>query len=617
MRSFYSVRRTAFLVTIGLAVSIAASAQSRITLNVDASEAARGIIHVSEKMTAAPGRFAIFYPKWIPGEHSPTGTLNNMVNFHVSANGQPVAWNRDNVEMFAFYCDVPKGASSLDITFDDVEDPGSTHSANLARIKWNRLLLYQRGVNQNKISVTGSLKVPAGWDLATALPISAKSGDTVQFGSVDLEAFVDSPAMIGRYFRKVPLTDSGTLHEMDIAADSEQALQYSPETLAGWKNLITQAHRTYGGQHYNSYHFLLSLSDIGGSEGLEHHQSSEDGVGLNGLKAGEPLNDLGDLLGHEYTHSWNGKFRRPAGLSTPDFEQPMVGELLWVYEGLTEYMGYVLPTRAGLWTPEVFRETIAQDAAMMAEQQGRNWRPVADTARMVQFTYSSPRGWRNTRRGVDYYYEGGLVWLEADVLIRKGTNGKKSLNDFLHDFHGGSTGPVVKPYTFSDVVAALNRVYPYDWATFLKQRIYDVRSEAPTGGITNGGWRLEYSSTPNIRMAGSEQERGYRNFFYSLGIYVSDNGTINDVRPNSPAWNAGLAPGMRILGRNDKPYSNDALAAVITGAATSTSPINLQVDNGGVVGNYNMDYHGGLRYPHLVRTEGQPDLISEIGAPLP
>ena len=464
-----------------------------------------------------------------------------------------------------------------------------------------------------QITVTSSLKPPAGWQYATALPVRSEDNGRAQFGSVDLETFIDSPAIIGKYFKKVPLTDSGTLHEMDIAADTEDALQYSPEMLAGWQNLVRQAHLAYNGQHYNSYRFLLTLSDQGGSEGLEHHQSSEDGTGLNALKGGEPSLDLGDLLGHEYTHSWNGKYRRPAGLATPDFEKPQEGELLWVYEGLTEYMGYVLPTRAGLWTPEVFRETIAYDAAMMATQGGRNWRPVVDTARAVQFTYGEPRGWRNVRRGVDYYYEGDLVWLETDTLIRKHTAGKKSLDDFLHDFHGGQTGPTVKPYTFADVVAALNKVMPYDWATFLRQRIYDVKPDAPTGGIVNGGYRLEFNSTPNVRLAGQEQIARYRNYMYGLGMMVSNTGTILDIQPDSPAFKAGLAPGMKILGRNNQPFSNDALAQVITAAATSTSQISLQVDNAGVVGNYNLDYHGGLKYPHLVRTDGQPDYITPIG----
>lgn len=615
MRIFQSVHSRALLIVVVLSAALVVSGQSRISVDVDASEAARGILHVNEKMTVTPGRFAIFYPKWIPGEHSPTGPLNNLVNLHISANGKAVTWNRDNVEMFAFWCDVPRGVTSLDITFDDVEDPGSTHSANLARIKWNRLLLYQRGVNQNKIAVTGSLKVPAGWQYATALPVQSYNGGIAHFGAVDLEMFVDSPAIIGKYFKKVPLTDSGTLHEMDIAADSEDALQYSPETLAGWKNLVRQAHLAYNGQHYNSYRFLLTLSDNGGDEGLEHHQSSEDGTALNALKGGEESLDLADLLGHEYTHSWNGKYRRPAGLSTPDFEKPQEGELLWVYEGLTEYMGYVLPTRAGLWTPEVFRETIASDAAMMANQKGRDWRSVVDTARAVQFTYSSPRSWRSARRRVDYYYEGSLVWLEADTLIRKQTGGEKSLDDFLHAFHGGESGPQVVPYTFNDVVAALNKVMPYDWGTFLRQRIYDVKPDAPTGGITNGGWRLEYSSTPNIRMAGQEQWREYRDYMYSIGIMVANSGAITDVQPDSPAWKAGLAPGMKILGRNNQPFSNDALAQVMTAAATSPLPISLQVDNAGVVGNYNFDYHGGLRYPHLVRVDAQPDLITAIGTP--
>jgi predicted metalloprotease with PDZ domain len=358
---------------------------------------------------------------------------------------------------------------------------------------------------------------------------------------------------------------------------------------------------------------LLTLSDNGGDEGLEHHQSSEDGTALNALKGGEESLDLADLLGHEYAHSWNGKYRRPAELSTPDFEKPQEGDLLWVYEGLTEYMGYVLPTRSGLWSQEVFRETIASDAAMMANQGGRNWRPVVDTARAVQFTYPEPRGWRNVRRGVDYYYEGDLVWLEADTLIRKQTGGKKSLDDFLHEFHGGQSGPKVVPYTFNDVVVALNKVMPYDWATFLKQRVYEVKPDAPTGGITNGGYRLEYSAAPNIRIAGQERWREYRNYMYSLGMIVANSGTISDVQPDSPAWKAGLAPGMKILGRNNQPFSNDALAEVITAAATSPLAISLQVENAGAVGNYNFDYHGGLRYPHLVRVDGQPDYITPIG----
>ncbi|MBV9241823.1 MAG: hypothetical protein JO314_07440, partial [Acidobacteria bacterium] len=306
MKKLLFSRSRALLVLFVFAASVAVSAQSRITLAVDASEAARGLIHVHEQMTVTPGKFWVFYPKWIPGEHSPTGPINNLVNLHISANGKSIAWNRDNVEMFAFWCDVPKGVTSLDITFDDAEDHGTTFTANLARIKWNRLVLYQRGVNQNKIAVTVSLKVPAGWQYATALPVQGENGGVTQFGSVDLEQFIDSPAIIGKYFKKIPLTDSGSLHEMDIAADNDEALQYSPEMLAGWKNLIRQAHLTFGGQHYNSYQFLLTLSDNGGSEGLEHHQSSEDGTDLDALKGGEKSLDLGDLLGHEYTHSWNG-----------------------------------------------------------------------------------------------------------------------------------------------------------------------------------------------------------------------------------------------------------------------------------------------------------------------
>lgn len=610
------IKRTFAIFVFALLFAAGAIGQSKIDLKVDATEAGKGIVHVFEKVSVRPGRYALFYPKWIPGEHSPTGPLNNMINLRITANGKPIKWERDNVEMFAFWCDIPKGVTSVDVAFDDGAQWATTSSASLARIKWNRLLLYPRGVLQTQISVTGSLKFPSGWQYATALPVKSEDANEVSFSTVNLETFIDSPAIIGKYFKKVPLTDSGTLHEIDIAADSQEALEYKPETLAGWKELVRQAHVAFGAEHYKSYRFLLTLSDMGGSEGLEHHQSSEDGVALNAFKGGEPLYDLGDLLGHEYAHSWNGKYRRPAGLATPDFEKPQSGELLWVYEGLTQYLGYVLPTRSGLWSQEVFRETIADTAAQMVEQSGRNWRPLVDTARAVQFTYPSPRVWMNQRRRVDYYFEGSLIWLEADVLIRTKTNGKKSLDDFFHVFHGGAnTGPMVKPYTFNDVVAALNTVMPYDWAGFLRTRVYEIRSQAPLNGITMGGWKLEYSATPNIRTGGSETVHNTRNYFGSIGISVDEYGTITDLRADSPAAKAGLAPNMRILAKDDKPMSLDDISAAITAAVGKTEPIVFTVDRAGEKETYSIDYHGGLKYAHLVRDNSVTDVISEIGKP--
>lgn len=582
-------------------------------VGVDASEAGRNVFHITETINVRPGRLTLFYPKWIPGEHSPTGTLNDMVNLRIVTGGKPAEWVRDDVEMFAFHLTVPAGADQVFVNFDYVSQMGTIATADLARIKWNRLLLYPRGQASDQITVSSSLRLPAGWKYATALPVKTESGETVVFNPVTLTTFIDSPAIIGRHFKKVPLSDEGILHEMDIAADTDEALNIKPETLAGWKNLVKEASLMYGARHYGSYRFLLTLSDYGGSEGLEHHESSEDGTSRDALSDQDELIDLSDLLGHEYTHSWNGKFRRPAELTTSDFEQPMHGELLWVYEGLTEYLGNVLPARSHLWTPEIFRETVADVAATMDNQTGRRWRSVVDTARAVQFTYPSPNGWMNERRRVDYYFEGLLVWMEADVLIRQKSGGRLSLDNFLQEFHGGqNTGPVVKTYTLADVIASLNKVLPYDWNGFFKYRIYEIRSRAPLGGITDGGWTLVYTDAPNVRVAGTDRLRSTRNYMYSVGMKVDNDGTITDVNPDLAAYKAGLAPGMVIVRDDEKSFSNDDLANQIAAAKTSTTPIMISVLNSEVKQQYSLDYHGGARYPHLKRDETKPDILAEI-----
>ncbi|HAF14523.1 MAG TPA: peptidase M61, partial [Blastocatellia bacterium] len=341
--------------------SIAVFAQNTVSIkmNVDATEASRSLLHTSLTIPVKPGPLTLFYPKWIPGEHSPTGPINDMVGLRVSARGKQIPWRRDDIEMFAFHCDIPSGVNVIEVAFDDVSQPGTTSTAQLARIKWNRLLVYPRGISSDAVRVQASLKLPAGWKYGTALSAAREMKNDLEFKEVSLTELVDSPAVIGAHFRKVALTSGGTLHEMDIAADSPAALEIKPQTLVGFQNLVKEAPALFGARHYRSYRFLLTLSDYGGSEGLEHHESSEDGVGEKALSDPGQLLDLGDLLGHEYAHSWNGKYRRPADLTTPDFEQPMKGDLLWVYEGLTEYLGKVLPTRSGLWTPENFRQSIA------------------------------------------------------------------------------------------------------------------------------------------------------------------------------------------------------------------------------------------------------------------
>ena len=596
-----------------LVCSGSATSAQTIKLSVDATGAAHNILHSKFTIPVRPGPLTLFYPKWIPGEHSPTGPINDLVGLKLSANGKPIAWQRDQVEMFAFHCEVPQGINELEVSFDNVSQPETTASAKLARIKWNRLILYPREVSSDTIQVRASLLLPAGWKLASALPVLSENKDGFQFGEVSLTELVDSPAIIGENFRRFQLTSTGIMHEIDAVADTPAALEMKPETLTGLKNLVQEAYALFGARHYRSYRFLVTFSDHGGSEGLEHHESSEDGVGEKALSDELELIDFGDLMGHEYAHSWNGKYRRPAGLTTPDFEQPMKGDLLWVYEGLTEYLGRVLPARSGLWTADDFHEAMAAVAAEFETQSGRQWRPLVDTAVAVQFTYPSPRAWMNYRRRVDYYDEGSLVWLDADVLIRQRSNGKLSLNDFCRRFHGGSdTAPLVKTYTFDDVVNTLNEVMPYDWRSFLTERIYQVAPHAPLAGITGGGWKLVYTDKPNTLVRLGDHARKSVDLMYSIGAMFKEDGGVMDVNPNLEAAKAGLAPGMKILTVNGRPWSTDILHAAITAAKSSTTPIDLVVENGSFTGAYKLNYHGGERYPHLERDSTKPDLLGEV-----
>jgi predicted metalloprotease with PDZ domain len=584
-----------------------------IKLSVDATQAARNVLHTKFTIPVRPGPLTLFYPKWIPGEHSPTGPINDLVGLELRAGGKPVAWQRDQVEMFAFHCEIPQGVNELEVSFDDVSQPESTASAKLARIKWNRLILYPREMNSDTIRVRASLLLPPGWRFASALPVLSENKDEFQFKEVSLTELVDSPAIIGANFRRFPLTSTGITHEIDAVADTPAALEMKPETLTGLKNLVQEAYALFGARHYRSYKFLVTLSDHGGSEGLEHHESSEDGVGEKALFDELELLDFADLMGHEYTHSWNGKYRRPAGLTTPDFEQPMKGELLWVYEGLTEYLGRVLPARSGLWTADDFHESLAAVGAQYEMQSGRQWRPLVDTAVAVQFTYPSPRAWMNYRRRVDYYDEGSLIWLDADVLIRQRSNGKLSLDDFCRRFHGGSdTSPLVKTYTLDDVVNTLNEVVPYDWRSFLNTRIYQVAPHAPLAGITNGGWKLVYTDKPNTMVRLGDHARKSVDLSYSIGAMLKEDGSVMDVNPNLEAAKAGLAPGMKIITVNGRPWSTDVLHEAITAAKSSSTPIELVVENGSFTGVHKLNYHGGERYPHLERDQTKPDLVGEV-----
>jgi len=605
-------------VVLLLAFSFVGKASGQtISLHVDATEASRNILRSTLKIPVRPGPFTLFFPKWIPGEHTPTGPINDVVGLKLSAAGKPISWRRDDVEMFAFHCRIPDAVSELEVSFDDVSQPESTMSAKLARIKWNRVLMYPQGVNSDSIRVRASLSLPPGWKYATALPVLNEKQSEIDFKEVSLTELVDSPAIIGANFRKFPLTSAGITHEIDALADTPSALEMKTETSNGLIRLVAEASALFGAHHYRSYKFLLTLSDHGAGEGLEHHESSEDGVGEKAFKDELELIDFSDLMGHEFAHSWNGKYRRPVGLATPDFEQPMKGDLLWVYEGLTQYLGHVLPTRSGLWTAEDFRESVAAVVADFDLQAGRRWRPLVDTAIAVQLTYPSPRAWMNYRRRVDYYDEGSLIWLDADILIRQRSNGKLSLDDFCRRFHGGQDGPpMVKAYNFDDVVNTLNDVTPYDWRTFLNDRLNLVAPQSTLEAINKGGWRLVYTDKPNTLVRVGDHARKSVDLSYSIGALLKDDGYVMDVNPRLEAFKAGLGPGMKIMTVNGRAWSIDVLREALSAAKDNPAPIQLVIDNGSFTQTIQLNYHGGERYPHLERDPSKPDVISEIIKPL-
>jgi predicted metalloprotease with PDZ domain len=467
--------------------------------------------------------------------------------------------------------------------------------------------------------VTASVTLPADWKFGTALPVTSQQGNEASFGTVSIEMLVDSPLLTGRYFREYPLAPEVTpKHYLDVAADSSAEIGLTPEFLAGAARLVREGGALYQSHHYETYHFLLSLSDVIRGEGLEHHQSSDNGIEEKGVSEPKLAVLNADLLPHEFTHSWNGKYRRPIGLATPDYSTPQQGDLLWVYEGMTEYWGQVLTARSGLWTAQSFREALAYEAANLDMKPGRTWRNLQDTAISSSILREASVRWSGWRRGQDYYREGELVWLDADTTIRRLTNDKKSLNDFCVKFLavGGNTPPKVVPYDFDEIVSDLNAVAPYDWRSFLTERLQAHADHAPLDGITHGGYRLVYSDTPTA-FEDAELEYVKRvDAWFSAGFYVSLTGAIADVRMGSPADKAGLGPGTNVVAVNGHGFTPDVLKQAIRDARGTTKPIEMIVSNDNEFRTVQLDYHDGEKYPRLERVEGTPDLLDEIVKPL-
>lgn len=598
--------------------------QGIIQVNVDARDAPRRLIHVQLHIPASPGPMTLLYPQWIQGEHGPSGPIADVVNLKFRANNKTIAWRRDSVNLYAFHVTPPQGSTTLDVAFDFISPAdaggfteGSSMTTELAVLNWNQYVLYPQGTPADQLRYQATLRLPHDWRFGTALGIARESGDEIEFQTTSLYTLVDSPVSAGAHYKTIDLgIVNGVTHYMHIAADSERALAIPPQAVKQYKRLIAEAGALFGSRHYRSYHFLLTLSDHVASFGLEHHESSDDRLGERTLLDNDLLTYYSELLPHEYVHSWNGKYRRPAGLATKDYSEPLRGDLVWMYEGLTEYLGSVLATRSGMETPELFRERLAYVISHLEYQSGRSWRPLADTAISAQILFPAREDYSALRRGIDFYGEGQLVWLEADTLIRQLSHGNKSIDDFCREFYGGSqTSPMVNAFTLDDVIAALNRVQAYAWGDFFRERVDTVQTGAPVQGVENAGWRLTYDDVrPGYWNTTEDQDRT-TDLLPSMGMSVKSDGLVADVVIGSPAQRAGVAPGVTITSVNGRQFTATVLREEVQGAAKTTEPVELTVRSGEYTSTRKVDYHGGERYPHLTRQNGKLDMLTEIVEP--
>jgi predicted metalloprotease with PDZ domain len=610
-----------------LAATSAFAQKAPIQITADLSDAPRKIYHAEVDIPVSTGTVSLTTPEWIPGNHRPTGPVSDITGVVFTANGKPLSWRRDDQDLYQFHVTIPAGVTSLHAHLDCIVT--ARVSQKLAVLEWEKLLLYPANIPVKEIAIQPSVTVPKGWGIGTALtPTDGydpqhPAGGTTHYAATTVEQLEDSPVITGEYFHEFALAPEVTpKHYIDVVSDQPGDSNLRPALLAELNNLVRETSAAYDSRHYNVYHFLLTLSDVAGGEGLEHGQSSDNGVGEKGFSDDAHQLAEADLLAHEFTHSWNGKYRRPYNLYQDDFAKMQQGSLLWVYEGMTQYMGNVLAARSGLKSQAEYRDLLAMSAANLDYKPGRQWRSTEDTAIAASILRGGNPAWSNWRRGQDYYQEGELFWLDADTLIRKQTNNKKSLTDFLHIFlaKGGNTGPLIVPYNRDELVADLNQVVKYDWATFIHERIDNVNPHADLDGIERGGYKLVFTDKPSasehtMASAGGRRASGI-NVWYSLGLRLTGEGVISDVRWGGPADKANLAPGQKILAVNGNIFSADALKTAIQEAKGKTEPIHFILQADTFVSTAAIGYHEGERYPSLQRSNGTPAYLDDITAPL-
>jgi predicted metalloprotease with PDZ domain len=601
-----------------------AATAADLQLRVDARDIARKRVHTEESLAVKGGPVTLVFAKWIPGEHMPSGPIDTIVGLVFKSNGQTLTWKRDPYNTYAITVNAPRGATRLEVSLDTglpteggSFSAGPTSSEQLAVISWNHFVLLPKGRDAATISTAATLLAPPGWHLVSALDFHAGADGAVQFEAATLARLIDSPVQIGRYARRVDLAGAAPLaelqHSISIMADSEAALNVPKEFQADYTHLVAEAGALFGTRMYRHYTWLLTLSDHVAHFGLEHHESSDDRVDENSVTEPAFKEGVAGLLAHEYVHSWNGKYRRPAGLVSPDYQTPMDDSLLWVYEGMTQFWGTVLPVRAGIQKPESYRDELASVVAYYEIESGDRWRPLADTAVEAQDLYEAPHAWSSSRREVDFYEASELLWLNVDSELRARSGGRATLDDFVKRFYAGAGGaPALKPYKEEDVYATLAAVAPGDWRAIIHHHLDTLGPGAVVSGLESTGWKLTYTAEKNTWVEMSEKSSKMTMRAYSIGFTLDKDGMISDASEDRAAAHAGVGPGMKLVAVNGRKYTTEVLDAAIAAAKDSRKPIELMVDTGDYFRIISVPYFDGPRYPHLIRLEGRPDTLSEV-----
>ena len=594
-----------------------------LTIDIDLRDAPRRIFRINETIPVKPGPLTLYYPKWPLPDHAPDGAIANIAGLTISAGGRQLAWRRDLADMFTFHVDVPEGVQSLDLSFQYLS-PGAGvwfgydvwSTPHLVDLDPTQIAFYPAGYYARQIMIQPTVTLPSGWKFATALEVASQSGDVTRFKPLSFNNFIDSPLIAGEYFRRIDLAPGEKVPvHLNIVGDSASAVNISEQKVGKFRNLVKQLHALFQSHHYDHYDLLLTVSDHVAGTGLEHHQSSFEMTGADFLTDPDAFIGSVTLLPHEFIHSWNGKFRRPADMWTPAFNEVQPADMVWAYEGLTEYWANVMAVRSGLLTPAQYRDSLASTTASLSQRTGRSWRSLQDTADSAQLLYFNGNHWTNYRRTTDFYPEGELLWLDVDTKIRELSHNRRSLDDFAKAFYGMDDGShVTKTYTFDDLVGALNQVQPFDWAKFLRTRLDYTGRSLPERGVERGGWKVVYTDKPSDYEQALSRANHSINLACSIGATMSASGDVQDVQWNGPAFKAGLVPGMKIIGVNGDHFSGDLIEDSIREAGNHKSPIELLVNYLGTYSKLIVDYHGGLRYPHLARVDGTPDFIGDIAA---